>query len=445
MARIVSLGGQTYSIPERGDVGWGSLTDLLEKLTNDVNSLNFSQLADPIPLRRRVRKVLTSPDTFLDSDDVILVATNSISSFNLPDTSTIQTGKVITVKDELGVSDTLTIEIVGFGSQTIDGDSSYTIDENFGDQSFIKKEDGNWAKINVISEEFEFGLLPVGSIIPLTTHLTGSITPPASGVIDKGLMLCDGSTIPSGAKLSGTLPNLTDERFLMGSTSSGTSGLATDLTHGHDFSHTHGTDSQLSTIDFSHDHSGSTGSQSVTFTTTSIATSGGGASFNKTSLNTDQTPHSHEYGLAYHQRFAQNGAWSGDDRIFALRDYPSAAWTIGGFIGGTVSKSVNTSTASSFSTASCQYLQVYADTEQVSASWTSSTVSTSFTNPTFDPVDLNTPQTAHDHTISSDLTTQDFSHTHSTNSQSTSTTSSALSAVSVRPKFFEVIYLMRVL
>ena len=49
MSRIVSLGGQTYSIPERGVVGWGSLTDLLEKLTNDVNSLNSSQLADPIP------------------------------------------------------------------------------------------------------------------------------------------------------------------------------------------------------------------------------------------------------------------------------------------------------------------------------------------------------------------------------------------------------------
>jgi len=56
-----------------------------------------------------------------------------------------------------------------------------------------------------------------------------------------------------------------------------------------------------------------------------------------------------------------------------------------------------------------------------------------------------TPQTAHDHSISSDLTTQDFSHSHSTNSQSTSTTSDALTAISVRPKFFEVIYLMRVL
>jgi len=445
MARIVSLSGQTYSIPERGDVGWGSLTDLLERLTNDVNSLNVSQLADPIPLRRRVKKVLTSPDTFLASDDVVLIATNSISSFNLPDTSTIQTGKVITVKDELGVSNTLNIEIVGFGSQTIDGDPSYTINENFGDQSFIKKEDGNWAKISVIPEKFEFGLLPVGSIIPLTTHLTGSITPPASGVIKEGLMLCDGSTIPSGAKLSGTLPNLTDERFLMGSTSSGTSGLATDLTHGHDFSHTHGTDSQLSTIDFSHDHSGSTDSQSVVFTTAFIPTSGGSAAFDKISLNSDQIPHSHEYGLAYHQRFAQNGQWTGDDRIFALRNYPISAWTIGGYVGGLVSKPVNTSTGSGAIFANCQYVQVFADTEQVSATWTSSIVSTSFTNPTFNPVNLNGNQTAHNHTIASSLNTEDFSHTHSTNSQSTSTTSSALSAISVRPKFFEVIYLMRVL
>jgi len=39
-------------------------------------------------------------------------------------------------------------------------------------------------------------------------------------------MYCDGSAIPAGNTLSGNTPNLTDDRFLMGSTTAGTSSAA---------------------------------------------------------------------------------------------------------------------------------------------------------------------------------------------------------------------------
>lgn len=444
MPRLVSLDGQTYSIPERGDVGWGSLTDLLEKLTNDVNALNQSQLATPIPFRRRVRVVTTSPETFLSTDDVLLIQTNSLSSFNLPDTSTLQTGKVITVKDDLGVADTLTIQIVGFGSQTIDGASSYTLDENWSDQSFIKKEDGNWAKIDVIPDEFEFGLLPVGSLIPLTTHLTGSITPPASGVIEKGLMLCDGSVIPGGAKLSGTLPNLTDGRFLMGSTSSGTVGAATDLTHNHTFAHTHGTNSQLSTVDFSHSHTGATGGQKADFSADFLS-SAGAASFNKTELNTNQNVHYHNYRIEYCYDFAALGLLSGGgSAMIQLYNYETGT-PVTGTTSTIAGRDWNTGLSLGTTNRTLTYKNVEGRASGEIATWSSATVNTTFTNPTVNAANLNTNQNNHTHTLSSDLSIEDFSHSHSTTSQDVTDTGNALSAVSVRPQYFSVLYLMRVL
>jgi len=245
MARTVTLSGQTYTIPDQGDVGWGSLTDLLERLTADVNTLNSSTLATPSPLRRRVREITTSPTTLLNTDDVVLVNIAGLSSINLPDATTIETGKVITIKDSSGAALTNTISIFGFGGATIDGGAQYDINDNFGDASFVLRDDDNWSRIQSIDDDYENGLIPIGTVFAITNHLTGSWTLPASGLVKRGLMRCDGSAIPAGQTLSGNTPNLSDDRFLMGSTTSGVSGVATDLTHSHAFAHTHTTNSQL--------------------------------------------------------------------------------------------------------------------------------------------------------------------------------------------------------
>lgn len=77
------------------------------------------------------------------------------------------------------------------------------------------------------------GRLPLGSVVPVigtysATNNTGTFTTatgiPASGVIsDDGFMRCDGVEIPSDqeAKLLGFVPNISDERFIQGSTTAG--------------------------------------------------------------------------------------------------------------------------------------------------------------------------------------------------------------------------------
>ena len=88
------------------------------------------------------------------------------------------------------------------------------------------------------------GAVPIGSIIAL-----GDIrawTPPASGTIKEGWAICDGSAFPAGshASLTGNRPNLTDERFLQGNSATGTTGGDNYRT----------INTQLGRIDFSHGH-----------------------------------------------------------------------------------------------------------------------------------------------------------------------------------------------
>jgi hypothetical protein len=77
------------------------------------------------------------------------------------------------------------------------------------------------------------GRVPLGGVIPVigtysATNNTGTFTTatgiPGSGVIsDDGFMRCNGVEIPSGqdAKLSGFTPQISDERFIQGSTTAG--------------------------------------------------------------------------------------------------------------------------------------------------------------------------------------------------------------------------------
>lgn len=447
MARTVTLSGQTYTIPDQGDVGWGSLTDLLERLTSDVNTLNSSSLAAPTPLRRRVREITTSPTTLLSTDDVVLVNIAGLSSINLPDSSTIDTGKIITIKDSSGAALTNTISIFGFGGATIDGVAQYDINDSYGDASFVLRDDGNWNRIQSITDDYENGLMPVGTVFAITTHLAGSFTLPASGAVKRGLMLCDGSVIPGGQTLSGSVPDLSDNRFIMGSTTSGTSGNATDLTHTHTFAHTHGTDSQLGIVDFAHDHSASTGSQTAVFTAGTVATSGGAASFDKTVMNTNQNSHTHEYRIQNYVYFADMAYITGSE-LLGLGNYNSSGFLGFNYTGTTTTaagRSVNNGSQNTVRSVTATVKEATASTQFQTATWNSATVNTSFTQPTLDKTLLNgAAQTAHSHSISSDLSTVDLSHSHTTSTQSVSDTGSALAAVDVRPKYFEAIYLIRV-
>lgn len=78
--------------------------------------------------------------------------------------------------------------------------------------------------------------VPLGGIIGVATDLPGTFNA-ASGDVLNGYMLCDGTNIPGGNAVSGATPDLTDNRFLMGSTTSGNvggnSGNTINLSHSH--------------------------------------------------------------------------------------------------------------------------------------------------------------------------------------------------------------------
>ena len=80
--------------------------------------------------------------------------------------------------------------------------------------------------IDQLTDEVAFGLIPVGAVIPIMTHLAGALTPGLPGVVTSGLMLCDGSAIPGGNTLAGTTPNMSNDAYLRGSTAAGNAGGA---------------------------------------------------------------------------------------------------------------------------------------------------------------------------------------------------------------------------
>ena len=98
----------------------------------------------------------------------------------------------------------------------------------------------------------------LGEIKAISSNLTGSYSIPSSGVVDSdGFMYCDGSAIPGGNSVSGSVPDLTDNRFLRGSTSAGSTGGSESFTLSTSQlpSHTHtGTTATAN----SHNHTGGT-------------------------------------------------------------------------------------------------------------------------------------------------------------------------------------------
>jgi hypothetical protein len=69
------------------------------------------------------------------------------------------------------------------------------------------------------------GTVPLGAVVPMM-GVTGSFSIPATGIVSGGFMLCDGAAIPSGNTLVGVTPNLTNNIYLRGSASAGTTGGA---------------------------------------------------------------------------------------------------------------------------------------------------------------------------------------------------------------------------
>ena len=94
------------------------------------------------------------------------------------------------------------------------------------------------------------GGVPIGGMVSVMPHVTGSWQPPASGVVKDGFMLADGSTVADASSpLNGqVLPNMTGGVYPRGdSTSSNTSAGSNTTTilsanlpqHTHSINHDH--------------------------------------------------------------------------------------------------------------------------------------------------------------------------------------------------------------
>lgn len=91
-----------------------------------------------------------------------------------------------------------------------------------------------------------FGQTPVGGVIAMfdNSALPGAFTLPISGAVSQGWMRADGAAVPAGQAITAAtvLPNLSDSRFVMGSTSASLSAAGSNtknLQHGHVMSHVH--------------------------------------------------------------------------------------------------------------------------------------------------------------------------------------------------------------
>jgi hypothetical protein len=77
------------------------------------------------------------------------------------------------------------------------------------------------------TKEVRYGFVPIGTVIPMMSSTVGAYSHPGGGIVDRGLMLCDGVTvIPSGPMAGQMVPGLDSAQYLRGSATSGIPGGA---------------------------------------------------------------------------------------------------------------------------------------------------------------------------------------------------------------------------
>jgi len=189
---------------------------------------------------------ITLPPAQADTDDVIAFTSAGVASFRSIDGTTgeltvSKSGSAFTLSLPSTISNAKTFS----GSNTFSGNNTHSGDNTFsGANNFTGNTTGR-------------GILPVGAIIAMNTNLTGVTAVTATTAADaNGFVVCGSVTQPQvivdpTSPMNGqTIPNLNDSYFLMGASSSGSTGGAnsTTLTTTQLPTHTH-------TIDHGHSNS----------------------------------------------------------------------------------------------------------------------------------------------------------------------------------------------
>jgi hypothetical protein len=317
-------------------------------------------------------------------------------------------------------------------SQKVTVDNNLTIEttNNNGDILLQPHGTGIVSSTKDISSAGKFigrGIVPLGGIIPIYNYnLTGTIAIPVSGSVSSdGWIRCDGLPIPSGNIVAGTTPNLSDSRFIRGATTSGITGgeNTRDFSHTHTLSHTHGTDSQLGTITLAHSHTVNDHAHTIPAHYHYMSLSTSGQSANHVHVFTT-------YSGGYHTHFVPAAQTAGVPHGSLDCSVPSD---------NGVSYSVDVTIPSNGS--NHQHNGV---TEGVSADH-GHTVSGHVGNTGGTSGDTDFASRGSAPGTNSQLSNYNGSHSHSTNSQSSSITSPTLSSsFDIQPRYVNCIYLMRV-
>jgi len=156
------------------------------------------------------------------------------------------------------------------------------------------------------------GTVPLGAIMPVvnSSPITGGgYTIPPSGTVDaNGWQLCNGVAIPSGNTLTGSTPDLSDGRYLRGSTVSGTTGGSNSITIGSANlpTHTHGVGTLANAPEAAHTHtkSGSVSAEGAHYHAST--------SLSGNLVNAAELAHTHSSALPAHRHFLKSRG-SGND------------------------------------------------------------------------------------------------------------------------------------
>lgn len=275
-----------------------------------------------------------------------------------------------------------------------------------------------------LKAEVKFGLLPIGAVVPLMANLSGAYVPPTSGQVKDGFMRCDGAAIPLGQTITGNTPNLSDNRFLMGSTASGTVGgnasnqktLSTSELPGHTHNFDHGHSNTLSVAtDGGHGHGHA------------LSAAGGGAhghSFSLTANNTDLS-HSHSGSTSTNPVPANRDAGGSAGTPTSTN---SGIWTLTGASFINIIDIANSNHSHSFSTGGASVGMNHS--HSVSGS-------------------VGGSDGAHSHVISGSVGGSDGLHNHAlsggiSNFSGSTGSAGSGSAFDIRPLYLSTIYLLRV-
>jgi hypothetical protein len=176
---------------------------------------------------------ITLPPAQADTDDVIAFTSAGVASFRSIDGTT---GELTVSKS--GTAFTLSLPSTIANAKTFSADNTHSGNNTFsGANNFTGNTTGR-------------GILPVGAIIAMNTNLTGVTAVTATTAADaNGFVVCSGQVISDATSpMNGqTIPNLNDSYFLMGASSSGSTGGANTTTltttqlpaHSHTIDHGH--------------------------------------------------------------------------------------------------------------------------------------------------------------------------------------------------------------